>query len=187
MKEILLTSEDFVKSMTNISDNLAGKYVLPAIREAQESNLRAILGDTLIDKLKSLVDDDSIELPQNAHYKLLAEKCKYFLAYTAISEIIGKVSYKVANFGLVKSTDENLQVSSHEEMVQAQFYYESKADGHCDKIQRWLLENRKSFPELSSCQCYKIESNLYSKASCGIFLGGARGKSREYVGVRRRR
>ena len=30
--EILLTSEKFVKSVTSISDNLAGKYLLPAIR-----------------------------------------------------------------------------------------------------------------------------------------------------------
>ena len=35
MAEILLTSEAFVKSVTNVSDNLAGKYILPSIREAQ--------------------------------------------------------------------------------------------------------------------------------------------------------
>ena len=45
MAEILLTSETFVKSVTNVSDNLAGKYILPSIREAQEQGLKSILGD----------------------------------------------------------------------------------------------------------------------------------------------
>lgn len=56
MAEVLLTSEEFVKSISNISDNLAGKYMLPAIREAQEINLREILGDALTDKLKKIVE-----------------------------------------------------------------------------------------------------------------------------------
>ena len=61
MAEILLTSEAFVKSVTNVSDNLAGKYILPSIREAQEQGLKGILGDPLLAKVKDLTGGNSLE------------------------------------------------------------------------------------------------------------------------------
>lgn len=54
MAEILLSSEAFVKSVTSVSDNLSGKYILPSLREAQEIGLKSILGDSLFAKLRLL-------------------------------------------------------------------------------------------------------------------------------------
>ena len=172
MAEILLTSETFVKSVTNVSDNLAGKYILPSIREAQEQGLKSILGDCLLSKVKHLFNTDSLE----GIYKELVDHCQYYLAYTAIVEVTNKISFKIGNFGVAKSQDENLQVATYDEIVKMQYYYQSKADAHCLDLQNWILENKKSFPELSECQCKKISSNLHSAASCGVFLGGCRGK-----------
>lgn len=174
MAEILLTSEAFVKSVTNISDNIAGKYILPAIREAQEQGLKGILGDCLLAKLKNLAGTNQL----TGKYKELVDHCQYYLAYLAIVEVTNKVSYKIGNFGVAKSNDENLSVASYEEITQMQYYYQSKVDSHCLDLQNWILQNKESFPELSSCQCNKIASNLHSAASCGIWLGGPRGKHR---------
>ena len=178
MAEILLTSEAFVKSVTNVSDNLAGKYILPSIREAQEMKLKGILGDPLLSKLKYLIEHYQIDSVQNLAYKDLLNHCQYFLAYSVIVEVTNKVSFKIGNFGVAKSNDENLQVGSYDEIVQMQYYYQSKADAYCLDLQNWILENKESFPELTSSQCHKISSNLYSAASCGIFLGGARSKTK---------
>ena len=87
MAEILLSSEKFVKSVTSVSDNIAGKYILPSLREAQEQGLKGILGDALLAKLKSLVADKEIDKESNAAYKVLLDHCQYYLAYTAIVEI----------------------------------------------------------------------------------------------------
>lgn len=178
MRGILLSSEDFIKSVTNISDNLAGKYLLPALREAQEEGLKGILGGSLLSKLKNLVGEGEIDLPENAIYKATIEECQYYLAYKTIVDVTNKVSYKITNFGVSKSNDENLQVASYEEIVKMQYYYQSKADAYCLDLQNWLLDHRTYLPELNDCQCRKIRSNIYSAASCGIFLGGARGKVR---------
>ena len=70
MAEILLSSEAFVKSVTSVSDNLSGKYILPSLREAQEISLKGILGDSLLSKLKTLVKNGQLEDSANAHYKL---------------------------------------------------------------------------------------------------------------------
>ena len=175
MAEILLTSEAFVKSVTNVSDNLAGKYILPSIREAQEQGLKSILGDCLLSKVKHLFNTDSLD----GIYKELVDHCQYYLAYAAIVEVTNKVSFKIGNFGVAKSTDENLQVASYDEIVKMQYYYQTKVDAYCLELQQWLLQNRESIPELTEFQCKKLSSNLHSAASCGIFLGGARGKRRD--------
>lgn len=178
MAEIILTSEKFVKSVTSVSDNIAGKYILPSLREAQEQGLKGILGDALLAKLKSLVANKDIDLESNVAYKTLLDRCQYYLAYAAIVEVTNKVSYKIGNFGVAKSSDENLQVASQDEIGKMQYYYQSKADAHCLDLQNFLLQNRTDYPELTENCCHTIESNLHSAASCGIFLGGARGKRR---------
>ena len=176
MAEILLSSEAFVKSVTSASDNLSGKYILPSLREAQEIGLRGILGDDLLAKLKDLRKDGTLETESSGVYKTLVDHCQYYLAYMTIVEVTNKVSYKIGNFGVTKTSDENLQVASQDEIAKMQYYYQSKADACCLDLQNFLLEHRKDYPELTENSCHKIESNLHSAASCGIFLGGARGR-----------
>ena len=176
MAEILLTSEVFVKSVSNISDNVAGKYILPSIREAQEIKLKSILGSCLLSTLKMMFSNGTLTAAGNEKYKELVDECQYFLAYSAIVELLPKISYKVGNFGVAKSTDENLQVATQDEIAKQEFYYQSKADFYALELQQYLLDNHSSFPELDECQCGKIRSNLYSAATCGLWLGGPRGR-----------
>lgn len=174
--DILLTSEAFVKSISSISDNIAGKYLRPSIREAQEVGFRGIVGDTLLAKLKDLVNTDAISAAENAHYKALVDRSQYLLAYLAIVELAQKVNFKIANAGVVKTSDENLQPTDAADMNAVQAYYQAKADSAVLDLQNWLLNNYANFPELTEGEVHRIHSNLYSAASCGLFLGGPRGK-----------
>lgn len=176
MAEILLSSEKFIKETTNVSDNLSGKYLLPSLREAQEIGLRGILGDCLLTKLKQLVKENEINLPVNVAYKDLLDRCQYYLAYETIVEVVERISYKIVNFGVTKSTDENLQVATQDEIAKQKYFYQAKADNYCLDLQNFLLNNRQAYPELNDCDCNRIKANLKSAASCGIFLGGARGR-----------
>lgn len=176
MAEILLSSEAFVKSVISASDNLSGKYILPSLREAQEIGLKGILGDDLLSKLKTLIKNNTLETESDGVYKTLVDHCQYYLAYKTIVEVTNKVSYKIGNFGVTKTQDENLQVATQDEIAKMQYYYQSKADACCLDLQNFLLEHRTDYPELTECCCHKIESNLYAAATCGIFLGGARGR-----------
>ena len=176
MAEFLLTSEKFVKEVSSISDNVAGKYIQPSIREAQEVWLKSIIGSNLLNYIKALGLAKTLDDPANVAYKELVDRAQYFLAYTAIVELTNKVSYKIGNFGVTKTTDENLQVATQDEIAKMQYYYQSKADFCALELQQWILDNRTLFPELDDCTCRKIHSNLHSAASCGLWLGGARGK-----------
>ena len=176
MADFLLTSEKFVKEVSSISDNVAGKYIQSSIREAQEIGLKSILGTCLLNRLKELGLAKQLDASGNEAYKDLVDRCQYYLAYTAIVEMTNKVSYKIGNFGVTKSTDDNLQVATQDEIAKMQYYYQSKADFCALEIQQWVIDNKSAFPELDDCACRKIRSNLYSAASCGLWLGGPRGK-----------
>jgi hypothetical protein len=127
----LLCSEKFIKDNSSISDNVAGKYILTAMRDAQEIRLKGILGECLLASLKEMKADGKFNEPvpvEAAPYKDLVDRCQFFLLHATEVELLFRVSYKVGNFGVSKSTDENLQVATSAEIERQQVFYQSKAD-----------------------------------------------------------
>ena len=181
MEQILLVSSNFIKNISNVSDNISGKLIEPAIFEAQNEGLRGILGDALEDKLEHLVDTEEIDNPENAAYKRLLVKAQYFLAYTAIANVIMLTAVKIDNAGNQQVSDEKMEPLDITESYRLRDFYQHKADYLCKQLQNFILKNRKDYPELSDNDCNSIKANLYSAASCGIWLGGPRNP------VRRRR
>lgn len=178
---VLLTNEDSVKELTTLSENIHAKYIQAGILEAQERKLKAIIGTQLLKALKSKVENGTISNSSNSKYKaLLDDHIKFFLAYACASEVCVEVSLKVGNLGVVKTSDEHVENATMEEMTFAQSYYQSKADSVADEMQGFLLDNRKDFPELSENTCNQIKAHLLDSATCGIYLGGARGKENFY-------
>lgn len=176
MNRVFLTSEAKVKEIACINDNVASAYILAAIQEAQEIKLKGILGPALLSSLKAKIEDKSIDAAENIWYKELVDQCQYFLAYQAVSELTYKTTYKVTNFGVARSTDENLSVPAFDDVAKVKDYYQAKADYYCIEVQTFAWNNRRQFKELDANRCSIIKANLYSAASCGIYLGGARGK-----------
>lgn len=175
-KQVLLTSESFVKNITNISDNIESKYLLSAIREAQDIKLKQILGSALLAKLKSIVENNTTNASENTLYKVLIEQCQYYLAYQTIAELPIKISYKLTNLGAVRTVDDKVQSISSEEIAKVQYYYQSKADFYAHELQGYLLRHSSDYPELDANDCKEIRKNLHSAATCGLWLGGVRGK-----------
>lgn len=178
--DILLTSEEFVKSYSNISNNVNGKYLRVAIREAQEIELRGILGSCLLNRLKELVDSEEIELPENGIYQEILDQCQYFLAYTAVKNLCLTTSFKIDNIGVSQTYDENIQSMSLEDTYNIMEQYARKADYFCGLLQEFLLSRKSFIPELSDSQCSCIQANLYHAATGGIWMGGRRGKYSEH-------
>lgn len=174
--KVLLTSEDFVKSQTNISDNVAGKYILTAIREAQDIDLQRAIGGPLFRKLKDMVAADTVDAPENEAYADLLTLCQYFLAYQAVAEVLPKLSYKITNAGVVKTSDEQITNVNLEELSTQLDTYRTKAAHYLRDVQRFCLNNRAALPELKECSCRDIAAHLETQYTGGLYLGGARGK-----------
>ena len=175
MTDVLFIEPELVKQLTNISDNIEGKLIGPAIREAGNA-LRDIVGDALCDKLEELVANEEINLDENLNYKQLLDKSQYFLAYTTAANVTILTAAKIDNFGVSRSTDEHIESLSLSDVFTISKHYQNIADDYCHKLQSWILKNKKKWPELTENSCNDIRANLYSAASCGIWLGGTRGK-----------
>lgn len=178
MDNILLVSPDFIRSTTNISNNLQDKYLLSAIREATDIDFEEVIGGVMLKKIKSLVASGDISKDENIKYKDLLDNARYFLAYSSISRVVVISSVKMDNFGLSQADDEHINSLEMKEVFQLEKYYTNKADVYKKKLQNFIKNNITAYPEiLECCSCYETPSNLSSAASCSIWMGGARGKS----------
>lgn len=176
MKNVLLCSPDFVRLNSNISDNVNSKVLATAIRETQDDELQEILGQILLEKLQDLVENNTIENPENKIYKDVLDKAQMFIVYKVIAEIIVMLNCKVDNAGLIQTRDENMEFMSLDDTFTLKQHYDTKASHYAYLLQNFLMENLNIIPELTEFQAWKIKSTLYSAASPSVFLGGPRGR-----------
>ena len=178
MRNVLLLSEDMLKTNSEISDNLYGKSLLPAIRTAQDLYLEEYLGSCLYEKILDLVGDGSIMAPENVAYKdLLDDFITPFLIERVIADLIPVVGSKIANLGIYQSRDEYTDNVSSADVSRLQNLHVIKANHYAKRMQLFLKSNRTAYPELECCSCSGgIKPTLDSVAETGIFLGGYRGK-----------
>lgn len=175
MIQVLLTNEKFIKSLATIDENLAGKYLHSALVEAQEIELKEILGDELLSAIKGRIQDkeqNNVEIPEI--YQELIDMCQYCLAYKTIASLCVQATYKIANVGVVTTSDDNVSNLAWKDLVSVKEYYTHKSDSFTKHLQNFLLQNKASFPELKDCDCARIKAHLYTAATSGLWLGGVR-------------
>lgn len=174
---VLLTSENYIKSISNISDNMAGKYLLPAIKIVQDIRLKEIIGSCLLVYLQELVSEGTISDDANVWYKtLLDEYIQPFIANQTLVEIVDIVANKITNAGLVQVTDEHITQTYASDRNTLKDHYQRIADSYKRMLREYLYKYRSHFPELDSCTCENLCSLLGSEYTGGIWLGGARGR-----------
>lgn len=176
MKDVLMCGVATCKQVACINDNVADEYILVALREAQDMRLKRVIGAVMFNKLKGLIIDKTIDNPENAAYKELLEQARFFLAYTAMADVCVKTSFKVSNLGVVQTGDENVRAASMTDVQTVKDTFQNKADFYCKELQRYILKHRAALPEISESVCHDIKAHLFDAATCGIFLGGPRGK-----------
>lgn len=174
MKNVLLTNDSLIKSTTNIFDNVNGNYLLPSIKLSQDIDLEETIGTELLRKLQSDVYNNKFE---EKYKTLLDDYVVPFLNYSSIVRLIPTVAFKITNAGVVKTDDEKMTSVSSIEVDKVESEYRHIADTYKRKLQNFLIANSSDYPELNMNNTIdKIKKNLYSSASCGVVLGGARGK-----------
>lgn len=181
MKEIkntLLTSSNFIKEVTNISDNCNEKVMFSAIRESQDIELRSILGSKMVNKLKHLVAEDLIHNEEYSAYEDLLDETQYFLAYTVMTKLCVTLQWKLDNAGIIITDDEHVRNLDVDETFTVKNYYQKRADYYALLLQNYCLRHRSELPELDEGCCRSIRSNLYSSFTSGLWLGGRRGLRR---------
>lgn len=175
MGNVLLISEDFIKSNSVLDNNLSGKFLFPAILSAQDIELVQTIGQNLVDALKDMVEDGSID--DNDTYRILLDDyVQPFLLYEVLSKVVIPVSYKIANAGVVNVSDDKVENAEYKTIALLKEYYNNEANVYKQRLQHYLCHNRSMYPELNGCDCAVTKAQLDSSSSCSIWLGGKRGK-----------
>jgi hypothetical protein len=98
------------------------------------------------------------------------------MTYATLAYVTMKTSYKISNIGVARTTDENVQSVTFDEVQKVADYYRSRADYYKNSLQEWLVYHQNELPELSARTQNQTKANLHSSATTSIWLGGARGK-----------
>ena len=176
MKKVLFTNENYIRSVTVIDTNVESKFLLSAMREAQDVYLQQIIGKTMMDKISEMILDDSLYEEQNLAYKNLIDECQLFLAYQSVAILCLTTNVKISNGGLQQTSDENLNVLDIKDGFTIQTHFQDRADFYARRLQEYILDNKSGLPEISEHKCHQMNANLHSTATTNLFLGGARGR-----------
>ena len=174
MTNTLLISEKYVKTQSNIQDNVWGDFLTPAIREAQDIELQPIIGRPLYKKILKEVEEKDVE----ERFKTLIEDwIQPYLLYQTIVSLIPIIGTKLGNIGTVISNDEHVQNISSSERENLEYRYRYLADHYKSELQKYLLANKDLYPELTSTCLNNL--NLKSSNSLPLWTGGVRHGQRE--------
>lgn len=173
MTNVLLIGEDYIKENTPVDDNVYGKYLLPAIREAQDMGLQSIIGGSLYTSILGMVAEGNVEEPYTS---LIETFIQPYLAYQTIVVLVPILGTKIANLGLISTDDEKAVNVAKSERDRLKDYYQFRADFYCKRMQEHLCNNYSMYPELKECDCELMKANLKSSATCPVWLGGAYNK-----------
>lgn len=188
-RNVLLISEDYIKSNSTLDNNISGKYLQAAITSAQDVELQSTIGTKLLEALQKKcinwidphtpvhpieppepLPSDSIDDSDNYRYKeLLDYYVQPYLLYQVLSEIVIPISYKLGNFGVMRTDDEKDLTSDINQVNLIKKYYRDKADFFKTRLQNWVITYYNDFPELYSYKPLKdLYPNLYSSSSCSL-------------------
>lgn len=177
-KNTLLTSSDYIKTMTSLSDNAWEKIMFPCMRMAQNVELQETIGTCLLNRLKEMVYDGTISDPENESYKFLLDNfIQDAVAYWTLARMVTEISFKLTNLGTIISKDEHVVTMTEGERNVLYQTYMNNASTIKRALQNYLLENKQQYPELCECHCGDVKPNLRSSEDIGLWLGGLYGKN----------
>ena len=148
MNKVFLINENTLKNETILNDNVGAEYIMPAIETSQDIYLQQLIGTMLLDKLYNLIDTNTINNDENAHYKtLIDDYITNYLKYKVLSEITIPLAYKYRNAGIVQNAGEHYNNSQMKDAVLVQNHYELRANFYAQRLTQYLNANADLFPE----------------------------------------
>ncbi len=180
IKDTLLISPNAIKASTEINYNVDDAMTARAIRTAQNTYLREIIGERLLDKLKTLEYNAINSLHPNTDDEesedyafLLNTYVKPYLEARTQVEILLPISFNIRNIGAgAGKYDTNIAQTNIQNVNYMRDNYRTLS---CDRENRLIeyLEGAKDlYPELGNCPCRAKDNKLGERAAnTGLWLG----------------
>lgn len=172
MKYFLIDT-DSVKASSLVNYNVNDEDCAYAIREAQNTYLREILGDALLDKCVELASSGTID--EHAAYKELVDDYIYeYLSAQAQVCLLVPISFKIRNIGVSQDSDTNVVSQQLDTVRELQEYWKTLSIDRGNRMKCFLRENKAAFPEIAehacTCGACKKGADLKLEANTNLML-----------------
>lgn len=159
MTQVFLISEKTLKEDSLINDNVGVEFLQPTIELAQNIHLQELIGTKLLNKLCSLVEDDSITA--NTDYRMLLDSyITPYLEWMVTSLIQLPIAFKTRNLGVVQTNDDRVYNLGLKDVQVLEQYYANKAAFYATRMTKFLHANHNIYPEYCSTDsCADFRSN----------------------------
>lgn len=149
-----LIDTDSVKASSIVNYNVNDEDCGFAIREAQDTYLREILGDALLDKCVELTSGDTLDEQGNEAYKELVDTYIFeYLSAKAQECLLVPISFKIRNIGVSQDSDTNVLTQQMDTIKELKAYWGTISADKANRMKCFLRDNRAAFPELESGAC----------------------------------
>ena len=167
MSIILLISDNDVKELTSLNGNIDPDFIMPQINAAQDIEIERLLGTSLLEKLKTEVDNDTL----SGNYLTLVESyLKPTLAWYTVAYLIPYHAYQISNQGLYKHTSESAMTPDKGEIDYLRERASSQAQHYANRMTKWLCKYSANFPEYNELEDGGVWADKKNQSFGGINL-----------------
>jgi hypothetical protein len=168
--EILLTTTDYVKKLTNVNESVDDNFLKAAMYIAQDKWVQPYLGDSLMAKLKA-GSLSGIYLTLRDEY---VAKC---IVWWVMVEVTPTLVYKIDNGTMAQRVSEDSQPVSDQIMKDAVNRARDNAQYYTDRLIDYLSANSASIPEYSDNVWPERPPKFNVKGSTVMVIGGSNSAS----------
>ena len=143
---LFITRQDLVR-LTALNGNTDTDKFIQYIKIAQDIHIQNYLGTNLFDKLKSDIENDTLEDP---YLTLLEVYIKPMLIHWAMVEYLPFAAYTIANKGVYKHSSEN---SENVDKLEIDFLVNKErsiAEHYTERFIQYMNFNQIDFPEYNT-------------------------------------
>ena len=161
-----LISADDVKGGSFVNYNVTDDLIADAIRIAQDTYLRDVIGCNLLMSVKGKVyrNITSGEAIEEKYLTLIDDYIVPYLVAEAQVQICEPLALKLRNVGVTSTDDTNIRTADIEAVKRLENSLKTFA---VDKVNRLIdFLNANEFEELQGCKCHKLNK----KANIGLWL-----------------
>jgi hypothetical protein len=139
-QNILLISENKLKNLTDIDQNVTSAVLLPFIGVVQQSKIEYILGRKYYVELLDQVANSNLTTINNNFLQYFIQPC---LVWAAYAEALPSIFMRIKNNGIVAGSEKTITISEME-------YMQTRADNRSQFFERRMIEeliyNQSNYP-----------------------------------------
>ncbi len=167
MANVLLISENKIKSWSALDDNVQVDDLVPFIIQAQDLYLQKSIGTLFFNRLKDGVAADNLTVTEKA---LLNDYIAQMLLNYALYMAIPSLKYKLTNGSIQSPTSETAQNATLEEVKWLRQTILDTAEFYDKNLRQYLIQHPTLFEQYNVPGIYGIQPSKTSAYFSGIHI-----------------